>query len=244
MKTIIITGCNRGLGKGLMERYASEGYDIIAMLRKESETFTAEANRISETCHVNIIPVYADLEDKNSLKEALATIAEMELSVDVLINNAAINISKPAFYMEYEDIEKSFKVNYFAPFLLCKEIGTLMMRQGYGNIVNITSVAGLATEPGGAAYNASKASLNTFTKSFAQELAPFGVRVNAVACSVVETDMFAALKPEVQKKILKRVAMKRPSSMEEVANAIFFITSDKASFITGQVISVDGGYAI
>lgn len=244
MKTIVITGCTRGIGKGLMERYASEGYDVIALIRKESETFTEEAKRISETYHVTITPVYTEMENESSLKKALAVIEKMECSVDILINNAAVNISKPAFYMEYEDVERSFKVNYFAPFLISKEIGAMMMRQGWGNIVNITSVAGLTPEPGGAAYDASKAALNAFTKSFAQELAPFGVRVNAVACSVVETDMFAGLKTDVQRKILKRIAMKRPSTIEEVANTILFITSVQASYITGQIICVDGGYAI
>ena len=144
--------------------------------------------------------------------------------------------------MEYEEIEKSFQVNYFAPFLLMKEISGLMVRQGYGNIINISSVTSLVTMPAGAAYNASKAALNYLTMSGAQELAQFGVRVNAIACGIINSDMFAELKPEVQKKNLKRVAVKRTAEYSEIANTVLFLCSDKASYITGQVIRVDGGY--
>jgi len=244
MKTVLITGCNRGLGKGIMERFASEGYNIIALIRKENEEFSKLINALIEKYGITITPVYAQLDCIDSLMTAINSIVAMEQPIDVLINNAAINICKPAFYMGYEEVEKSFKINYFAPFLLCREVGALMMRQGSGSIVNISSVAGLVTEAGGAAYDASKAALNTFTKSFAQEVAPLGVRVNAVACSVVLTDMFNALKPEVQKKTLKKVAMRRPSEIDEIANTILFLTSEKASYITGQIIRVDGGYTI
>lgn len=244
MKTVLITGCNRGLGKGLMERFATEGYNIVALIRKENEEFNRMSAELSGKYGITIKAIYAELDNEKSLNSAINSIIAMEQTIDVLINNAAVNICKPAFYMDYADVEKSFKINYFAPFLLCREIGSLMMRQGSGCIINISSVAGLATEPGGAAYDASKAALNSFTKSFAQEVAPLGVRVNAVACSVVSTDMFNDMKPDVQKKILKKVAMKRPSEIDEVANTILFLTSEKASYITGQIIRVDGGYAI
>lgn len=244
MKTVVITGCNRGLGKGLMERFASEGYNVIAIIRKENHEFNQLVSDLSENKGVTIKQVYTELDNEESIKAALKNISEMGLTIDVLINNAAINISKPAFYMDYKEVEKSFKVNYFAPFLISREIGTMMMHQGYGSIINMTSVAGLGAEPGGAAYDASKAALNAFTKSFAQELAPLGVRMNAVACSVVETDMFTNMKPEIQKKILKKVALKRPSSINEVADTVLFLSSEKASYITGQIIRVDGGYTL
>ena len=228
MKTVVITGCNRGIGKGLMEHFASQGWHVIAIVRKTSEEFQQELSRLSEVYHVPLTPVFADLSDKDSLASAVEKVSEMNCVIDVLINNAGINISRPVFYLDYEDVEKSFKVNYFAPFFLSKEIGRLMIGQQSGVILNITSVAGL----------------NMFTKSLALELAPFGVRVNAVACSVVETDMYKDLKPEVQKKILKRVALKRPSTINEVAGVIDFLASEKASYMTGQIVQVDGGYTL
>ena len=244
MKTAIITGCARGLGNALVHRFASLGYNVIAFLRKENEDFLQFSKCLMADFRVSIIPVYVELEDKDALSRALSYIAELEMPIDTLVNNAAVNISKPAFYMEYEEVEKSFKINYFAPFLIAREIGKIMMRQGYGSIINISSVAAFGSEPGGAAYDASKAALNIFTKSFAQEMAPFGVRVNAVACGVVETDMFLSMKPDVQKKILKRVAMKRPSGLDEVADVITYLASDKATVITGHILRADGGYSL
>lgn len=244
MKTAIITGCNRGLGKAFMEAYASNGYDIIAIVRTASQEFDETIRDLQEKSGITIIPVYAELSDKESLQKALNDIIALERPIDVLINNAAYNVSKPIFFMDYEEVEKSFTVNYLAPFLLMKEVCGLMTRQGYGNIINLSSVAGISTEPAGSAYDASKAALNQLTKSLAQEVAAMGIRVNAIACSVVATDMYNNMKPDVQKKILKRVAMKRPAEFKEVTEMALFLSSEKASYITGQIIRVDGGYKV
>ncbi len=243
MKTAIITGCNRGLGKALMEAFASNGYEIIALVRTNSNDFQTTLKELSDK-GANITPIFVELSDKDSLQKAVMDITKTKKNIDVLINSAAINISKPIFFMNYEDVENSLKVNYLAPFFLTKEISNLMIRQGFGCIINISSVAGLSTEPAGAAYDASKAALNSFTMSVAQEVAAFGVRVNAIACSVVATDMFNNMKPDVQKKILNRIAMKRPADLREISDMALFLCSDKATYITGQIIRVDGGYKI
>lgn len=244
MKTAIITGCNRGLGKAFMEAYAANGYDVIAIVRSVSNDFEDTVKELQTKTGSTIFPVCAELSDRESLQKALNEIIAMERPIDVLINNAAYHVSKPIFFMDYEEVEKSFKVNYLAPFLLMKEVCGLMTRQGYGNIINITSVAGVATEPAGSAYDASKAALNQLTKSLAQEVAAMGTRVNAIACSVVATDMYNNMKPDVQKKILKRVAMKRPAEFREITDMALFLSSEKASYITGQIIRVDGGYNV
>lgn len=243
MKTAIITGCNRGIGKALMEAYATNGYEVIAIVRTMSDDFLSVIKELQGN-GATITPICAELSDKESLLRAVKEIVDMNKPIDVLVNSAAVNVSKPIFYMDYEDVENSFKVNYLAPFLLTKEICNLMIRQGFGSVINISSVAGLSTEPAGAAYDASKAAINSLTKSVAQEVAPFGIRVNAIACSVVATDMFNNMKPDVQKKILKRIAMKRPAELKEITDIALFLSSEKASYITGQVIRVDGGYKI
>lgn len=240
-KTAIITGCNRGLGKALMKTFAENGYDIIAIVRNLSSDFEELAKGLQDQ-GCNIYPICAELSDKNSILKAINTIIALNKPIDVLINNAGVNYSKPIFFMEYEEVEKSFLINYLAPFLLTKEIGKLMVRQGFGNIINISSVTSLVTMAAGSAYNASKASLNYLTMSAAQELSPMGVRINAIACGVINSSMFSELKPEIQKKNLKRVAIKRTAEYGEIADVAIFLSSDKASYITGQIIRVDGGY--
>jgi 3-oxoacyl-[acyl-carrier protein] reductase len=244
MKTAVITGCNRGLGKAFMEAYATNGYDIIAIVRTINVDFEDCIRKLQGKCGITIFPICTELSDKESLQSAMNNILTMGRPIDVLINNAAYNVSTPIFFMDYGDVEKSLKVNYLAPFFLMKGVCGLMARQGYGNIINISSVAGLSPEPAGSAYDASKAALNSLTKSVAQEVAAMGIRVNAIACSVVATDMFNNMKPDVQKKILKRVAMKRPAEFKEITETALFLSSDKASYITGQIFCVDGGYKV
>ena len=125
MKTAIITGCNRGLGKALMEAYAANGYDIIAIVRNISEEFKEVIGSLQAN-GATIIPISAELSDKESLQTAINRIVEMDRPIDVLINNAAMNVSKPAFFMSYEEVENSFKIKYLAPFLLMKEVCGLM----------------------------------------------------------------------------------------------------------------------
>ena len=244
MKTVLITGCNRGLGKYLVEAFAKDGYKVIALNRSENADFNSFCQNLKETTGKDIWVEYAELENKDSIEKALDNIEKKDISIDVLINNAAYNICKPTFFMEYEDVDKSFKINYLAPFYISKRISNLMARQGNGVVLNITSVASITSEPGGAAYDASKAALNQFTKSLAQELAPFNIRVNAVACSLIETDMFNQMDAKVQKKILKRIAFKRAANPNEIYSALHFLTSDDSSYVTGQIIRVDGGFLI
>ena len=240
-KTALITGCNRGLGKALMKAFAADGYDIIAVVRNINSEFEETIKTLQQQ-GTEVFPVCAELTDKKDLQKAIQAIIAIDRPVDVLINNAGVNVSKPIFFTEYDEVEKCLQVNYLAPFFLTKEIGNLMIRQGYGNILNITSVTSLVTMPAGSAYNASKAALNYLTMSGAQELAQFGIRVNAIACGVINSDMFAELKPDVQKKNLKRVALKRTAEYEEITNMALFLCSDKSSYTTGQIIRVDGGY--
>lgn len=140
-----------------------------------------------------------------------------------------------------EDLVKTFQINYFSTVLVTKTIAERMIRQDGGCIVNITSMVSLGSQPGGTCYDASKAAMNQFTKAMAQELAPFNIRVNAVAAAPMNTDMFKNLSEKTQKKATKVIAMKRPAEVEEVANATYFLTTDAASFITGDVLRVDGG---
>lgn len=244
MATVFITGSNRGLGFMLLKQFASLGYDIIAHSRKKYESFEEDCCTVAKDNGVNIKHIYFGLSDKLQMQEALEILEQSEMTVDVLINNAGINVMKPLMYTEYEDLEESFKVNYFAPVMIVKTISSLMIRQCKGVIINVTSMGSLGHQPGGSIYDASKAALNQFTITAAQELAPFGVRVNGVACGPINTDMFTSMPEKVQSKLIKTTALKRAAEPEEIINTIVYLSTDKSSYVTGQILRVDGGAII
>lgn len=244
MATVFITGSNRGLGLALLKRYASLGYNIIAHSRKQYDSFEEECCNIANKNGVKIYHKYFDLSNNQQLEEAMIGIENSDMSVDILINNAGINVMKPLMYTEYAELEESFRINYFAPVLISKKISCLMMRQGQGVIINITSMGSVGHQPAGSIYDASKAALNQFTITAAQELAPLGIRVNAVACGPINTEMFTSLPEKIQSKLIKTTALKRAADPNEIIDAIVYLSSKESSYITGQIIRVDGGAII
>lgn len=242
-KTVLITGCNRGLGKQLLTDFAKESYDCITITRSHNAEFDDFCNELTVAHKINISQYYADFLSEESLTKVLNEIQQSEIEIDVLINNAGINPNaQPIFYMDYKDVETAFKVNYFAPFLITKHIASLMIRRGKGSIIDITSTVSINIEPGECAYGASKAALNLSIQTLAQELAPFKVRINGIACGILNSDMFHSLEDKTQKKFLKRVATKRPAELHEISEVALFLASDKSSYITGSILKVDGGF--
>lgn len=242
MKTAVITGCNKGLGLRLLERFSEEGYNVIALNRKQYDDFNERCGTIEANCKNQIIPVYADLTDETALESAIQKIGELGISIDVLVNNAGANVVQHIFNTEYDDLERIFKVNYFAPLLLTKGIANIMIHEGRGSIINISSTMALHPNSGLSGYGASKAALNYFTESVGQELAPFGIRLNAVACGPMESSMYETLDDKARKKMAKRVAMGRIATLDEIINVVMLLASEKSSYITGTVLAVDGGY--
>ncbi|MBQ3844838.1 MAG: SDR family oxidoreductase [Bacteroidales bacterium] len=238
MKTVLITGCNRGLGKYLMETFVANQYRVIACTRKPDEVFESYCKGLSS----DILHCYFDLTDPDQINTALDALEEKDIEIDVLVNNAGTNNSvKPLLHVEWEDLEDTFRINYFAPVIVAKRISQIMMRQGHGSIVNVSSMMSYGHQPCGTCYDASKAALNQFVHTASQELAPFGIRVNAVACGIMEAGMSANLPEKAMSKLLKTVAMKRPATFDDIAQMVIFLASDNAAYITGAILPVDGG---
>ena len=244
MKTALITGCNGGLGQRLLSRFASQGYNIIACSIFEDDAYLKKCLELEKEYGITIEHIVYDSTETASMNGALDHIEALDSEITILVNNAGINIMKPLLYTEMEDLQKTFVINYFSTVLITKKVVEKMVRQGEGAIVNVSSMGSLGHQVGGSCYDASKAALNQFTISIAQELAPFGIRVNAVAPAPMNTPMFAQMPEKAQKNLVKAVALKRPAEPEEVVNLISFLASKEASFITGQIIKIDGGAII
>ena len=244
MKTVLITGCNGGLGKELLKKFTSNGYNVLACSFPQDDGFIKECDDIAQNQGVDIKHFSFNSTKQDELEAGCKAIEVFENDIDVLINCAGANIIKPLMYTEFDDLQKTFLINYFATVLITKAVAGKMMMQGNGCIINISSIGSLGQQTGGACYDASKAAMNQFTKSIAQELAPFNIRVNAIAPAPMRTAMFENMPEKTRKNLVKNVAFKRPVEPAEVANVASFLASDNASFITGQIIRVDGGALI
>lgn len=241
-KNAVITGARRGIGRAAVEIFAMQGANVWACARKQDDDFETDMQQIAEKYSVSIWPVYFDVTDESQIKQAVQQIRKQKISIDILINMAGIVEDSTTFQMTSIDKMKHlFDTNFFAVTLLTQYITRLMARQNYGSIVNIASIAGIDGEPAQYEYAASKAAIVGATKHLARELSSYNIRVNAIAPGMTETEMGAKIENDLKERILSKVIMKRMGKPEEIANVIAFIASDYASYITGQIIRVDGG---
>lgn len=240
-KNAIITGCNRGIGKAILEAFASQGANVFACTRKERIEFLECIDRLSKKYSVSITPIYFDAANIDEIKSAVKQIASSKTTVDVLVNNAGIGHSALFQMSTLDKLKEVFDINFIAPFIFTQYIAKLMVRQRSGNIINISSIAGIDGDCGKSIYGSSKAALICLTKVIAAELGGFGIRANAIAPGLTDTDMLSGMSREVILGKLEITPINRIGKPSEVADAAVFLASDLASYITGQVIRVDGG---
>lgn len=241
-KVCIITGAAQGIGKGIAERFAADGAIVYACDLREG-TMDEWAKACSEQNNTRVIPMYFDVSDAPAVKNALMTIFKEEKHIDALVNNAGVVFNKKIGMIVRQETELMFRINVIAVIELVQLCSRLMARTGGGSIVNIASVTAVLGSPGQSAYSATKGAIMSFTKSAAKELASQGVRVNAVAPGIVKTERFAELYESDGAKIdqrIGRIALGRLGTPEDIANACAFLASDRASYISGQILGVDG----
>ena len=242
-KTAVITGCNRGIGKAVLEVFAENGADIFACVRKERPEFSEEIQRLASKYQVEIIPLYFDLIDGEAMKAAIGAIRKTRKPIDVLVCNAGIIAENALFQMTtLDNMRRLFDVNFFAQMQLTQYISRLMQRnKNGGSIINVASIAGLYGSPGQSEYVGSKAAIIGVTKTLARELGAHNIRVNAVAPGIIDTDMAKHVATEYSDALVKLSALARRGTPEEVANVILFLASDLSTYITAQTIKIDGG---
>ncbi len=242
-KTAFITGTNRGLGKVFVEECAKNGADVIAHARKETLEFLSFLENIARTYGVKTKPVFFDMTDTEAMKNAVRQITLEKIPVNVLINSAGVAHGALLQMTAMAKIKEVFEINLFSHMQLTQLLLRYMVKSGGGSIVNIASVFGMDLQQGQCAYGLSKAALIAFTKTLAAECGANGVRVNAVAPGLTDTDMATEMEEKWQKQMIGASAMKRLARPEEIAKAVVFLASDESSFINGQVLRVDGGKA-
>lgn len=240
-KTAIITGCNRGIGRATLEKFCAYGADVFALVRQESESFLQDIEKLKAQYGVEIIPIYADFKVEDEVKQAVKSILSYKKNIDILVNNIGIANPQAMFTMtKMETIKDAFQVNLFSSILFTQLISRSMLRNKKGSIIFVSSSAAF---DGGAniEYSASKAAIIGAAKRIAKELCVGGIRVNVVAPGLTSTDMGNSMSEEDEKVALSMNLMKRKGQPSEIADAIAFLASDMASFITAQVLRVDGG---
>ena len=235
-----ITGGTRGIGKQIALTLAKEGYDIAVNYREENDALKETVEEI-EKLNVKCFAVKGDVSSFEDSEEMVKKIVEEFGKIDVLVNNAGITKDTLIMRMKKEDFESVINVNLVGTFNVTKCVVPIMMKQRSGRIISISSVVGITGNAGQSNYSASKAGIIGFTKSLAKELGSRNILVNAVAPGFIETRMTDGLKDEYKDEILNQIPLKRMGVTQDVANCVKFLASSDSSYITGQVIQVDGG---
>ena len=242
-RAAVVTGGSRGIGRAVCLALAAEGYDLCVNYSGNAEA-AAETVRLCEEAGVQAVAVQADVSTAEGAEGLMAAAVERFGRIDVLVNNAGVTRDGLLVRMSEEDFDRVVDTNLKGAFLCCRAAAKRMMRRRYGRIVNLSSVVGLRGNSGQANYAASKAGLIGLTKSLAKELATRNVTVNAVAPGFITTDMTDAMPEAARADTLNTIPAGRAGLPGEVAHAVAFLAAEESAYITGQVLSVDGGMAM
>jgi 3-oxoacyl-[acyl-carrier protein] reductase len=240
-KNAVITGCLKGIGRSTLETIAINGSNVWACALAPDEEFEIFCQDLANENNVWIKPVYFDLSDHEQIKTALKQIASDKQPINILVNIAGMTKDALFHMIPMDQMKLIFEVNFFAQMYITQFITKLMVRQKVGSVVNISSISALDGSYGQLSYSASKAAIIGATKTLSIELADKGVRVNALAPGVIDTDMVKAVPEDIIMKRINQISLKRLGHVDEVSKAVLFLASDLSDYISGQVIRIDGG---
>jgi 3-oxoacyl-[acyl-carrier protein] reductase len=241
LKNVIVTGGSRGLGLGIARKLAAAGYRVIAIARGESEQLTCAMREQKSGGQGSVVFKAFDLENLSAIHALVKELRKEFGAIHGLVNNAGLGTSGILATMHDTQIERLVRLNTLSPIMLTKYVVRAMMADGGGRIVNVASIVAFTGYSGISVYSATKASIIGFTKSLAREVGPLGINVNAVAPGFLDTEMTESLTGQQREQIARRSALHHLAEIDDVANAVEYLLSDKAKNITGTVLTVDAG---
>ena len=241
-KTAVVTGCNRGIGKKILEVFSANGATIFACVRNITEEFKTSLNDIKKKFNNEIIPIQFDLNDENQIKEAANNVLSSNLSIDILVNNAAA-IHTALFQMtSIKKLKEVFETDFFSQTIFTQYILKSMIKKKAGSVLYISSTSALDANEGRSAYSSAKAAMIAQAKVLSREVGIYNIRVNTIAPGLTDTDMLRKNTPKkLVDEVTSRISLKRIANPEEIAKVALLLSSDLSSYITGQIIRVDGG---
>lgn len=239
-KVAIVTGGTRGIGYAIVKKYLENGATVVLFGSRQETVDKALASLKAENPDWVVDGACPNLTDAKAVEEAVNAVAAKYGKIDILVNNAGVSDSTPTEKVTAEQFDKVMNLNVNAIMYAVMPTMKVMKEQGSGVIINTSSMVSISGQPSGVAYPASKFAVNGLTLSLARELGPMGIRVNAVAPGITRTDMVAALPEQMIAPLVARIPLRRVGEPEDVANAFLFLASDMASYVTGEVLSVDG----
>lgn len=239
-KVAVVTGGTRGIGLAIVREFLKNGAKVVLFGSRKESVDKALDELKKENSKFEVSGMYPNLTNYGEVEKAINAIAKQYGKIDILVNNAGVSARESIFDYKPEDFDKVMALNVNAVFYGSKAVASIMKNAGGGVILNTSSMVSLYGQPAGCAYPASKFAVNGLTKSLARELAPCNIRVNAVAPGVTDTDMVANLPEQMREGIKKTIPLGRIGTPEDIANAFVYLASDKASYVTGEILSVDG----
>lgn len=239
-KIAVVTGGTRGIGYSIVKKYLENGAKVVLFGSRAETVEKALASLKEENADWEVSGDYPNLKDAASVEAAILKVKEKYGRIDILVNNAGVSDSKPIGDYTAEHFTNIMQLNVNAIINTVMPTVKIMKEQGGGCILNTSSMVSICGQPSGVAYPTSKSAVNGLTWSLARELGPSGIRVNAVAPGITKTDMVAALPEKMIQPLINAIPLRRVGEPEDIANAFLFLASDMASYVTGEILSVDG----